>query len=1265
MDDIFRVGFAIDTVALAAGQNAVVMFTDKLGGLAKAQADQEAAAKRTTEAQKTAATGLRDQQGAVTGLAGAWDRMFQATAGMGARMRTEVAGGLQGAGAAATGAAAGITSLTGALAQARGAMMGGPGSLASGVGAVTTGLQGLLPVMGSMGALLGPLALGLTALAGAYVGVAAAVVNEQEAFLMYEARLKGIYKTAGEAGAVLSQISKLAQENGVAMNTAADSFLRLARNNSAIGLTKDELIGLTDAVQKLGRISGASQGEIGSGLMQFSQALAAGRLNGDELRSIMENFPALTERIAKGLGVSVGQLRAMGAEGQLTSDKIVGSLMGQIGDIQKEFEDLPQTTDMSFTRIGNAWDRLMAGMGERLQASQLLAGIGNLTAAAIDGAADMVAPKTAVEIRRDTLDRMVLARDAPRVEDQSFMQNLRDSMFASPATSLTEGNVVATDLPRPEPGAIRELQMQVFRDAEYESRRNVVVKETAEFERSKSVAAEVDDMATKTKRLQEQINALQPVWDRFRKSPELFDKAQAESVSKYGALLAALRNQLVSLASPLETYERTTLRMRQNVDVFGAGGAASLAEEAQKLVDQSAGKGVEIPWRLARDAVQERRVLDVETRTQALDLEIASQQRLTDVLGQGTEAQMAAEAAITATNLQMQLFGDVTTPAAKDAIGAYADKLLELAEAKRDLADATKLQNDQEEIAIERALLASERMGANAGQLRELERYLRLQQDLGDLGVMGGSDVPVDGALNPGQVAGHVQTDGLTGSIQAVADAILTAFPGAVMSSGVRHGDGSSQHDHGKAADFDFSALSPDDRKRAVAMLTSGQGAFANVGGIGTYDGTGALVHADVREGANMAWGPNRSRTSLPETPDWFQSMVANWSSGSGQTRQPVWGVPAAGSNPGVDLALAGAELDTLRATREEEAKLRELERKRADLAAQADAPSVSDERRMQREAEARDYAAGFDPARQDAAYAEKMATFEEQDRGAVNDQMRAVERETELAEERLRISRLGGRERKIELAVLEEINKAQQAGLELTQAQVEAIRASAAERIAAEEATPRQEEAADRYKGVWKDAAGEIGSSLEDAIMEATKKGTVDAEALLDGLVSDIIQSIMKAYITQPLVTGLSDMINGWGGGAAPTANAFGGVIGATAYAAGGVVDRPIAFRAAAGVGLMGEAGPEAILPLKRGADGRLGVGGGGGGMGKSSITIFDQRSAAGASPVEVEENTGPDGERMVQVMIRDEVRRAVRGGDLDKEMGAAYGIRRSLTQR
>jgi len=93
-----------------------------------------------------------------------------------------------------------------------------------------------------------------------------------------------------------------------------------------------------------------------------------------------------------------------------------------------------------------------------------------------------------------------------------------------------------------------------------------------------------------------------------------------------------------------------------------------------------------------------------------------------------------------------------------------------------------------------------------------------------------------------------------------------------------------------------------------------------------------------------------------------------------------------------------------------------------------------------------------------------------------------------------------------------------------------------------------------------------------------------------------------------------------GYGGGANILASANGNVFaqnGIVPYAKGGIVDRPMVFPFAKGIGLMGEAGPEAIMPLKRGADGKLGVaGGGGGGVSVGAINISVQNTGDSLSP-------------------------------------------------
>lgn len=107
-------------------------------------------------------------------------------------------------------------------------------------------------------------------------------------------------------------------------------------------------------------------------------------------------------------------------------------------------------------------------------------------------------------------------------------------------------------------------------------------------------------------------------------------------------------------------------------------------------------------------------------------------------------------------------------------------------------------------------------------------------------------------------------------------------------------------------------------------------------------------------------------------------------------------------------------------------------------------------------------------------------------------------------------------------------------------------------------------------------------------------------------------------------------------------------------AFARGGVVTSPTMFGMAGGTGLMGEAGPEAVMPLTR-VGGHLGVRATGGDV---TVNIIDQRS--GGTRPEVSSSQGSDGRRQIQILIRDQVKAGVDGGDFDQSLGRSFGLKR-----
>jgi tape measure domain-containing protein len=117
-----------------------------------------------------------------------------------------------------------------------------------------------------------------------------------------------------------------------------------------------------------------------------------------------------------------------------------------------------------------------------------------------------------------------------------------------------------------------------------------------------------------------------------------------------------------------------------------------------------------------------------------------------------------------------------------------------------------------------------------------------------------------------------------------------------------------------------------------------------------------------------------------------------------------------------------------------------------------------------------------------------------------------------------------------------------------------------------------------------------------------------------------------------------------------------------ARAYAAGGaftnqIVSRPTYFRYGGGLGLMGEAGPEAVMPLKRGGDGRLGISAfGGPASGGPAVYVIIQNYTG--EEVRTEESSDSSGASIHKVIIG-AVKQSITGGELDQSMSSRYGLR------
>ena len=182
----------------------------------------------------------------------------------------------------------------------------------------------------------------------------------------------------------------------------------------------------------------------------------------------------------------------------------------------------------------------------------------------------------------------------------------------------------------------------------------------------------------------------------------------------------------------------------------------------------------------------------------------------------------------------------------------------------------------------------------------------------------------------------------------------------------------------------------------------------------------------------------------------------------------------------------------------------------------------------------------------------------------------------------------------------------------------------------------------------VMKNAFG----SLENAMIDSAK-GAADAyQKMADAILEDIARVIIRTAILQPIAQGISGMY-----GAPEVSGSYsvtGGYLGVdAAFAKGGIVSGPTYFGMNNGVGLMGESGPEAIIPLARSSDGSLGI------SASQTPVVVNITNNSGAE-ISQTESSGPNGERMIDILITSKVKEAFASGAMDRTMSTAYGIRR-----
>lgn len=215
---------------------------------------------------------------------------------------------------------------------------------------VTSGLSQIKSSLSGIAGSLGPIA---GAMAAAFS--VSAIKSAADDMMNLDGCLRTVTADEQERFDVEQQLYEMSMQNRQSLDSMGDLYYKVARAAQRFGVSQEDSMRVTDVVSKALTVGGASAQEASATILQLGQALSSGVLQGDELHSLDENASLLMQHVADNMGVTIGQLKQMGSQGQLTSEKVIQAIL-QSGDaIDKEFGQMPMTIGQAQTKIENDW----------------------------------------------------------------------------------------------------------------------------------------------------------------------------------------------------------------------------------------------------------------------------------------------------------------------------------------------------------------------------------------------------------------------------------------------------------------------------------------------------------------------------------------------------------------------------------------------------------------------------------------------------------------------------------------------------------------------------------------------------------------------------------------------------------------------------------------------------------------------------------------------------------------------------------------------
>ena len=215
-----------------------------------------------------------------------------------------------------------------------------------------------------------------TLLAGfATVSFAKSLLDTADAMQSINSQVRQVVSSETEYLAVQRQLLEVANNTRASLESTSSLYVSTSRALKDYGYTQQEILQFTEATNNAMTIGGVAAQQQAAALMQLSQALGSGVLQGDEFKSIAEAAPILLDTIAEYMGKSRAEIKKLGSEGQLTADVIFKAISGASEKFGEQAAKMPMTMGQALTVFSNNWQSMVSKL---LNDSGAMAGIASI-----------------------------------------------------------------------------------------------------------------------------------------------------------------------------------------------------------------------------------------------------------------------------------------------------------------------------------------------------------------------------------------------------------------------------------------------------------------------------------------------------------------------------------------------------------------------------------------------------------------------------------------------------------------------------------------------------------------------------------------------------------------------------------------------------------------------------------------------------------------------------------------------------------------------